>query len=81
MLDYMDGKKCVHCGESDIRTFEFDHIDPSKKSFGISKAVAEGLKWESILREISKCRILCANCHKKRTAEAQGWYKHIAMNR
>ncbi len=75
MLLYLKGKKCVICGESDIRTFEFDHIDPSKKEFSISQAVRLGYAWPSVKNEIAKCRILCANCHKKHTAEQRGWYK------
>lgn len=75
MLKYLSNEQCAVCGEADIRTLEFDHIDPSKKSFSISQAVKLGYSWESVLDEILKCRILCANCHKKHTANQYGWYK------
>lgn len=75
MLDYLDGKVCEECGETDIRTFEFAHIDATAKAFGISQAVRLGRSWSEVLSEICKCRILCANCHKKETAEQFGWYK------
>lgn len=65
MLKYLDKKLCEICGEADIRTLEFDHVDPSKKSFGISQAVRLGYRWKDVVIEIEKCRILCANCHKK----------------
>ncbi|MFZ2125560.1 MAG: hypothetical protein WA087_03090 [Candidatus Saccharimonadales bacterium] len=75
MLKYLDGKSCELCGESDKRTFEFDHILPAEKKFGIAKAVSLGYSWSEVETEIKKCRILCANCHKKQTAEQVGWYK------
>jgi 5-methylcytosine-specific restriction endonuclease McrA len=75
MLKYLSGKSCSVCGESDIRVLELDHIDPSQKRFTISQAVRLGYKWSEVLAEIQKCQILCANCHKKRTAEQYGWYK------
>ena len=52
MLEYLSHKECVLCGESDIRTFEFDHLDPSKKSFSISQAVKLGFTWGEVVLEI-----------------------------
>ncbi len=75
MLAYLSNRKCVICGEDDIRTLEFDHIYPPSKKFSISKGVTNGLRWEVILDEIHKCRILCANCHKKHTALQKNWYR------
>ncbi len=77
MLAYLHGKQCAICGEDDIRTFEFDHVEPHEKEFNISQAVKLGYRWGAVEKEISKCRILCANCHKKHTAEQRGWYKTI----
>ncbi len=75
MLHFLSDKKCSICAESDIRTLEFDHINPTTKQFSISQAVRLGYSWGDILKEIEKCRILCANCHKKHTALQTGWYK------
>lgn len=76
MLVYLKGKTCADCKETDIRTFEFAHIDASTKTFNISQAVRLGKSWDEVVLEIKKCRILCANCHKKETAEQFGWYKN-----
>lgn len=78
LLEYLKDKACVHCGISDVRVLEFDHINPATKSFGIAQAITRTLQWENVLEEISKCQILCANCHKIKTAEQQGWYKHTS---
>ncbi len=75
MLDVLSGKSCAICEEDDIRTLEFDHIDPTGKSFSISQAYRLGHKWEDVLKEMNKCRILCANCHRKHTSLQFGWYK------
>lgn len=77
MLEYLKDKQCTMCNEADIRTFEFDHVDPSKKKFNISQGVRLGYKWSEILEELSACRILCANCHKKHTAYQAAWYKNV----
>jgi 5-methylcytosine-specific restriction endonuclease McrA len=77
MLSYLSNKVCNDCGESDIRVLELDHIDPTQKKFSISQAVKLGYDWNSVVEELKKCQILCANCHKKRTAAQFGWYKNI----
>lgn len=75
MLKYLSDKSCEDCGESDIRVLELDHKDPSTKLFSVSQAVRLGYSWTMVIEEIKKCRILCANCHKKRTALQFNWYK------
>ena len=74
---YLADKACVRCGIADIRLLEFDHIDPSTKSFSIARGLTSTLSWDKILAEISKCQILCANCHKLKTAEEQNWYRLV----
>ncbi len=75
MLEYLEDKACAICGESDLVVLEMDHIDPSSKFFSISQAVKLGHSWAIILEELAKCRVLCANCHKRHTAKQFGWYK------
>lgn len=77
MLEFMSGKGCLDCGENDIRVLELDHISPENKSFSVSQAVKLGYSWDEVLVEIEKCQILCANCHKRRTAQQYQWYKAI----
>lgn len=60
------GKKCALCGlESPIMDiFDYHHLDESTKSFAISSAF--GSKgWTAIQRELFKCVMLCAVCHRK----------------
>jgi hypothetical protein len=75
MLEYLSDKACLLCDENDIRVLEFDHLVLQEKKFTISQAVRLGYPWDKVIKEIQKCRILCANCHKKRTAAQFNWYK------
>lgn len=65
-VEYLGGK-CVDCGyDKYIEALEFDHIDPSKKEFSISGNHC--VSWERIKKELDKCEIRCANCHRERHA-------------
>ncbi len=75
MIKYLSDKSCANCGINDIRVLDFDHIDETKKSFSIARAINDGYSWERISKEIKKCRILCANCHRIRTAKQYNWRK------
>jgi hypothetical protein len=36
-----------------------------------------GFALKTLIAEIEKCDIQCANCHRKRTAKQFGWYAQI----
>ncbi len=66
---YIDSLKtgpCVDCGgQFPPYVKQFDHRDPSRKSFQIGTAA---LKRFSVLdAEAEKCDVVCANCHAVRT--------------
>jgi hypothetical protein len=56
---------CVCCGESDYRVLEFHHRDPSQKKFSIVSAVHNRYSLPALKREIEKCDVICASCHRK----------------
>ena len=58
---------CVDCGKYyHYCQMDFDHIE--NKSFEISRGVSElGKSWDSLKNEISKCELVCSNCHRLRT--------------
>ena len=57
------GGKCVECGCTEI--LEFDHIDPSTKSFNIAAGYTKPK--ETLLAEVAKCQLLCNKCHIEKT--------------
>jgi len=65
---------CVDCGEKDPIVLEFDHRDPATKVFNIGDSYSKPL--EKLKLEINKCDIVCANCHRKRTAKVFNYYKY-----
>lgn len=73
VYEYLKTHPCVDCGESDIFTLEFDHL--RDKRFGVAYMVSKNYSVKAIASEIEKCEIRCANCHKRKTAKEQGWYK------
>lgn len=68
LTDYLASHPCVDCGEGDVRVLEFDHVRGTKEA-NISNLVREGWAWQRIVREIAKCEVRCANCHRRRTVE------------
>lgn len=72
LRDYLRSRSCVDCGESDIDVLEFDHMR-GVKWHDVSVMIARGLGWQSIMHEIAKCEIRCANCHRRRTARQFRW--------
>ena len=63
VLIKMLGGKCECCGST--FNLQFDHIDPTTKSFSIAKKY--GCK--EVFEEIKKCQLLCYKCHMKKTSE------------
>lgn len=57
--------KCSVCAENHPATLDFHHIDNTLKFKGLCEMVAETYSKEVILKEIEKCVVLCANCHRK----------------
>ena len=70
------GNPCEMCGESDPIVLEFDHIDPKTKSHNVSEMVKLGYSIKSIINEVEKCRLLCANCHRRVTAKDFSYFSH-----
>lgn len=63
LVDYKGGK-CQLCGYNKCNTaLEFHHLNPHEKDFGISKYT--NLKWDSVVSEVDKCVMVCANCHRE----------------
>lgn len=64
-------KPCKDCGvEYPHYIMEYDHVKGTKID-NISNLVGR-VGWERLEKEIAKCDLVCANCHRERTFQRQG---------
>jgi len=57
------GRKCCICNkEYPQEIFEFHHLDPDEKLFSIGSV--KSISWDRLVRELRKCVMVCANCHR-----------------
>ncbi len=73
--DFLDEAKtsrpCADCGNKfPSCVMDFDHMPGKKKSFCLGHAASCSL--ETVKREIAKCELVCANCHRMRTHRRKG---------
>jgi hypothetical protein len=72
LREFLDKTKlksgCVVCGyNTHPAALDFDHLPGTNKIATIAKLFS-GLKEQLLLEEIKKCEVVCANCHRVRTA-------------
>lgn len=60
---YKKKLSCSICGESHPAIIDFHHN--GKKENPVAQMVHWGHSINNIIKEIEKCQILCANCHRK----------------
>jgi hypothetical protein len=66
ILFQLKDKPCLDCGiKFHPCAMEFDHINKDK-SFDVGAMFRSGLKLETIMLEVAKCELVCANCHRIR---------------
>jgi len=75
LYEYLKVHACVDCGEQDPLVLEFDHVRGRKK--GNIAQMAHTHVWETVLQEIEKCDVRCANCHRRKSAHQLGWAKAL----
>lgn len=63
--NYKQERGCSRCNENHPACLQFHHLDRDDKELTIATLVANRATIVSILKEIEKCIILCANCHAK----------------
>ena len=78
LVAYLREHPCVDCGEGDPVVLEFDHL--RDKKFGIGKGWRDH-EWQRVLDEMAKCEVVCANCHRRRTARRGGFIRAAVAQR
>ena len=66
LVTRLKSEPCADCGnEFHYSQMDFDHRDQASKRLPISRMNLMGI--DSILKEVEKCDLVCANCHRDRT--------------
>lgn len=76
MLDELKNRPCEDCGGMfPPCCMDYDHVRGAKLFVvgqGINRSVAQ------IMREIEKCDLVCANCHRVRSMN-RGWHRSVGV--
>jgi hypothetical protein len=70
ICEYLRTHPCVDCGEKDPVVLEFDHVRGQKRN---TVAQLKNSSASAVEREIKKCVVRCANCHRRKTAKQLKW--------
>lgn len=61
---YVLGNKCQCCGyDKCLQALEFHHLNPEEKEFGFGENTNRS--WATTRLELTKCILVCANCHRE----------------
>jgi formate-dependent nitrite reductase cytochrome c552 subunit len=79
LWDYKEKVGCADCGLHDPRILQFDHVrgkklinaQPALKK--LSATIWRSMSWKQIAKELTKCEVVCANCHLIRTWKRNNW--------
>ena len=78
--DYKQTLECHKCGLSgkdNQWALEHHHLDPNEKVTSIAHLVTSGYSWDTVMEEVAKCIVICANCHRMEHWEE---YKQKVLN-
>jgi hypothetical protein len=65
-LNYLGGKICSRCGVRHLSLSSYDfHHKTGDKEINISQMLNQGLSFSVIQKELDKCVVVCANCHRE----------------
>lgn len=64
---YLENHPCVDCGETNLLVLDFDH--EGNKTKAVMTMYGAGNSLSNIIKEVEKCVVRCANCHRIKTAQ------------
>jgi hypothetical protein len=65
LANIKEASGCSDCGITNHIMLDFDHL--RDKKYNVSRMIHDGFSWKAIQKEIEKCEVVCANCHRVRT--------------
>lgn len=80
LFEKLSHAKCMDCGENDILVLEFDHLE--NKKFNIALMYKNRYSLGALKKELEKCVVRCANCHRRKTAIKAGFWRYkMSLNK
>lgn len=73
---YKQQRGCITCEENNPACLDLHHHG-NNKVMDVSALVSHAYHLAALQKEVKKCIIKCANCHRKETAARQNWYKGL----
>ena len=75
------GGKCCGCGyHACAQSFDLHHNDPLAKEDEIAKLITRCAPLNRIIKEVKKCTLLCANCHREVHAKHRQITSQVEFN-
>lgn len=71
--EYLKDHPCVDCEVEDPVILEFDHVSGCKHKT-VSEMIKKAYAWKTVKKEIEKCEVRCANCHRLKTAKERNYW-------
>lgn len=69
LIDNAKSQPCVDCRQRfPLPAMQFDHVRGTKR-FNLASALALAPSKDTLIKEMNKCDVVCANCHAIRTDE------------
>ena len=78
LYEYMSKHPCIACKENDPVVLEFHHKNKQEKEYTVANMAISSFNLERIKKEVAKCEVLCANCHRRQTAKDENWFRFTA---
>lgn len=70
LIEYKESRGCADCGgKYPYWVLDFDHL--GEKEFNLSAYRQVTVNLEKVKKEVSKCEVVCANCHRTRSYTRQ----------
>lgn len=70
LIEIIGGAVCKHCGNSDSRVLEIDHIFGNGKEMPLSDSDILDLYLDNPHMAVSELQVLCCNCHRIKSLES-----------
>lgn len=76
---HKENQGCIRCKIRDPRVLEFHHTNSTQKEFNIADYYYSQYSLIKLEKEIAKCIVICANCHRILHAEERNRLKESSM--